>query len=280
MEIYRMIKAEVIAAEVLYADETPHRMLEGDKKQNWYLWGFSNETASYFECHDTRSSSVASDILMDSQCKYLVTDVYSGYNKAVSISNEQRLLKGLVPIQNVYCNAHARRKFKELDEDVGTSFVDQYQEIYKIEKELKGFSNEERLHRRQALIPIFTKMRSQAETLLETVSNKSYSAQAANYFIKNFAGLTRFLYDGSVPIDNNHQERQLRNPVIGRKTWYGTHSKRGAETNAILFSIVETCKLNGVNPKTYLQQLAKDIHQKKKPYTPRQAAIEADKLHS
>jgi transposase len=280
MEVYQMIKAEVMASEVLYADETPHRMLEGDKKQNWYLWGFSSETASYFECHDTRSSSVASDILIDSQCKYLVTDVYSGYNKAVTVGNEQKLLKGLPPVQNAYCNAHARRKFKESEEDFGVSFLEQYQEIYRIEKGLKDLSDKERLQGRQELIPIFTKMKSQAEDLLDTVSSKSYNAQAANYFIKNFEGLTKFLYDGKVPIDNNHQERQLRNPVIGRKTWYGTHSRRGAATNAILFSIVETCKLNNINPKTYLQQLVKDIHQKKKPYTPRQAAIEADKLHS
>ena len=273
-EVYQMIKVEVLSAEVLYADETPHRMLEGDKTSGWYLWGFSTETASYFEIHDTRSGSVASDLLVNSKCMYLVSDIYSGYSKAVSVSNIQRQQSSALPIQSVYCNAHARRKFKELVGDFGTPFVEKYQEIYRIEKELKGLNSDDRLRERQKLVPMFEKMKEQATELLSHVSNKSFEAQAAKYLIKNFEGLTRFLYNGTLPIDNNHQERQLRNPVIGRKTWYGTHSKRGSDTNAVLFSIVETCKLNAINPRTYLHQLVKDIHQKKKPYTPRQAAID------
>ncbi|MCB0361975.1 MAG: transposase, partial [Bdellovibrionales bacterium] len=64
------------------------------------------------------------------------------------------------------------------------------------------------------------------------------------YFLGNYMGLTLFLDHPDVPIDNNPQERLLRSPVVGRKTWYGTHSERGAETAAILFSIIETCKIN------------------------------------
>ena len=56
--------------------------------------------------------------------------------------------------------------------------------------------------------------------------------------------------------------------MVGRKTWYGTHSKRGAETAAILFSLVESCKLNQINPREYFKKLVADIHQGKNPYTP------------
>jgi len=59
---YRIIKEEVLDSEIIHADETPHRMLEGDKKSNWYMWGFSTESASYFEVRDTRSGQVASDL--------------------------------------------------------------------------------------------------------------------------------------------------------------------------------------------------------------------------
>ncbi len=278
-EVYRMIKNEVVSAEILYADETPHRMLEGDEKTNWFLWGFSTATASYFECHDTRSGSVASGILMDAQCKYLVSDVYSGYNKAVTECNEIRKAKDITPIENSYCNAHVRRKFKELPGEDGVIYLEKYGKIYEIEREIKNFSSENRLKERQERsAPIFEEMKVKATELLQTVSNKSYQAQAANYFLKNFTGLTQFLKNGDLPIDNNHQERQLRTPVIGRKTWYGTHSVKGASTSARLFTIIESCKLNKLNPRTYIQQLVKDIHQKKKPYTPYQAAI--DKTHT
>ncbi|MBN8538371.1 MAG: transposase [Deltaproteobacteria bacterium] len=77
-----------------------------------------------------------------------------------------------------------------------------------------------------------------------------------------------FLEDAEVPIDNNAQERLLRSHVVGRKTWYGTHSERGAKTAAILFSLVESCKLNQVNPREYFEQLTKDLLQGKKAYTP------------
>jgi transposase len=272
--VYKMIKREVFSAKVLHADETTHRMLEGSETRNWYLWGFSTATASYFECHDTRSGDVAFSLLANSNCQYLMSDVYSGYTKAVKICNKLREQQKLgPPIQNVFCNAHVRRKFRELPGDAGAFFVEKYREIYKNEKELKGCSDEERLLGRQKVVPLFDEMKVKASELLEGVSSKSHQAKAANYLLNNIEGFTRFLQNGSLPIDNNSAERQLRTPVIGRKTWLGTHSEKGAETAAVLFSIFESCKLNGLNPRAYLQQLVKDIHQKKGPYTPREAAI-------
>ncbi len=81
-----------------------------------------------------------------------------------------------------------------------------------------------------------------------------------------------FLGHGDVAIDNNLQERLLRSHVVGRKTWYGTHSERGAETAAIIFSIIETCKLNQVNPREYLEKLVQDLLQGQNPYTPKDFA--------
>ncbi len=66
------------------------------------------------------------------------------------------------------------------------------------------------------------------------------------------------------------QEALLRNSVIGRKTWYGTHSKRGAKTAAILFSLVESCKLNKVNPRLYFKILIKSLHEGKVSFTPKE----------
>jgi hypothetical protein len=115
---------------------------------------------------------------------------------------------------------------------------------------------------------IIEDMKMRALSLTPAFSTKSSIGKAMSYFLGNLKELTAFLNNPAIPIDNNSQERLLRNPVIGRKTWYGTHSKRGAETMAILFSIVESCKLNRVNPREYLKRLVEDLHQGKKPYTP------------
>ncbi len=117
--------------------------------------------------------------------------------------------------------------------------------------------------------PFFEKMKDRALKDLARFPNNSKIAKAMKYFLSNYSGLTLFLTDPEIPIDNNFQESLLRSPVVGRKTWYGTHSKRGAMTAAILFSIVESCKLNKVNPREYFKAVVRDLHLGKKPYTPK-----------
>jgi hypothetical protein len=263
--VYKKIKLEVMSSKVLHADETPHRMLEGDKKSHWYLWGFSTDRASYFEAHDTRSGSVASNIVKESQCEYLMSDVFSGYAKAVTDSNVYRRENHLTEVKNIYCNAHARRKFKE----ASMSFTNEskfflwcYKKIYRLEK-IKDFTN-----RRLWQKTYYKSMEKAGLKLKSSYSSKSSFIKAVDYFIKNFYELTLFLKFEDLPIDNNSQERLMRNPVIGRKTWYGTHSKRGAETNAVLFSIVESCKINKVNPRDYFRDIVHAIHEKRSMFTP------------
>lgn len=270
---YEKLKEEITAAKVLHADETPHRMLEGDKKSSWYLWGFSTSKTSYFEHHGTRSGDVASKILSGAQCEYLMSDVFSGYGKAVKDSNELRENLKLPKIRNIYCNAHARRKFKEAKDNFPNEadfFIDQYQEIYRLEGEAKEKPPDEIKKLRAEMLPKFEAMKLKALEDLQTHSSQSSIAKATSYFLRNYEGLTYFLKKEVLPIDNNPQERLLRNPVIGRKTWYGTHSKRGAETAAVLFSLVESCKLNKINPRKYFKQLVSDIHAGKPCYTPSQ----------
>jgi len=268
---YELLLKEVIAETVLRADETPHRMLEGDDKSNWYLWGFSSLTASYFEAHDTRSGDVASAFLKNSACEFLVSDVYSGYGKAVRETNESRLNSNLPQIRNIYCNAHARRRFKEAKDrfpEEAQFFIDRYKEIYRLEATAVDKPPEEVLRIRKEMGPYFEDMKMRAMDLTPAFSTKSSLGKAMGYLLRNFQELTAFIDIVPLPIDNNSQERLLRNPVIGRKTWYGTHSKRGAETMAVLFSLVESCKLNKVNPREYLKRLVEALHRGEKPFTP------------
>jgi transposase len=263
--VYKKIKDEVMSSRVLHADETPHRMLEGDEKSNWYLWGFSTDRASYFEAHDTRSGAVAADIIKESKCEYLVSDVFSGYSRAVSDSNLYRRENALPEIRNIYCNAHARRKFKESSQTFvreSEFFLWCYQRIYHLEK-LKDFKD-----RRLWQGRYFRAMERWGLRLKSSYSSKSSLVKAIDYLFKNFDELTYFLKHEDLPIDNNSQERLMRNPVVGRKTWYGTHSKKGAATNATLFSLVESCKVNQVNPREYFRDIVKAIHEKRGIFTP------------
>lgn len=269
-EVYRLIKTGILKARVLNADETPHKMLEGSDKKSWYLWGFSTPVLCYLECHDTRSGDVASDILLNSMCEYLITDVYSGYGKALKTVNLVRALNKQLPIENANCNGHSRRYFYKprLKYPEAKFYLDHYHEIYQLEDLAKGKSANEILKIREQMVPRFEAMKKQAMEEFPRYPTGNQYKKALNYYLENYDGLTLFLTDPDIPIDNNAQERLLRSHVVGRKTWYGTHSERGAETAAILFSIVETCKLNKVNPREYFKQLVDDLLAKKPAYTP------------
>ena len=271
-DTYQNIKSELLEQKVLHADETPHRMLEGEVKKNNYLWGFSDKNSCYFDIINTRSGSVASDFLKLSNCEYLMSDKFSGYEKSVNDTNKEREAEGITSIQNIYCNAHSRRKFKEAENsfpDEALFFITRYEKIYRLEKIAMKRPKERILRVRRLMVPLFEEMRDHAYENYKSYSSKSSMAKAMNYFLSDYKKFVKFTEDSDLPIDNNSQERLLRNPVIGRKTWYGTHSKRGSKTAAILFSLVESCKLNKLNPREYFKELVTSIHQGMNPFTPK-----------
>jgi transposase len=201
-----------------------------------------------------------------------VSDVYCGYGKAVRVTNEARKLAGKALIRSAYCNSHSRRYFHKSWSAYKEAafYLDQYHEIYQLNAQCKGQAPPRILELRAQMRPYFEAMQKKAYEELPHYPAQSKYAKALKYFLDNFAGLTLFLEDPDVPIDNNSQERLLRSHVVGRKTWYGTHSERGALTAAILFTLVETCKLNGVNPREYFKSLVTDLHAGSPAVTPEQ----------
>ena len=263
--VYEDVRKEVLSGKVLHADETPHRMLERNGgKVNWYLWGFSAlGKASYYEVQDTRSGDVASSLLKESKCEYLMSDVFSGYSKAVKDCNEAKA-EDKVAIVNIYCNAHARRKFKEAEKNFSNE-ADYYLRCYRLIYRLQKWPMEAKRRRQKKL---FKAMQNKATGDIGGYPSKCAYGKAMSYFLNNYTGLTEFTNHEHLPIDNNLQERQLRSPVVGRKTWYGTHSPRGSETAQVLFTLIESCKLVGVNPREYFPKLVQRIHNKEKTLTP------------
>ena len=277
MPIYNKIKKEVMSAEILHADETPHRMLEGSPRKGWYLWGFSEKRAVFFEARDTRSGGVASIILKESSCKYLMSDKYSGYDRAVDESNKHREENGLHSIIAIYCNAHARRYFIKAERDFKEKtdfFIWCYQKIYHLRDRIKedtGLDQKLKLNWENVYMRA---MEREALDLRSGYSSKSKLGKAINYFLNNFEGLSLFSKVKGLPIDNTSQERTFRAHVVGRKTWYGTHSKRGAETASVHFTIVESCKLNKINARLYMKDLIKRTHSGLELLTPKEYAAQ------
>lgn len=269
--VYNLIKDEILKARVIHADETPHKMLEGSSTKSWYLWGFSTPTLCFLDCHDTRSGDIAIDVLKNSNCKILISDVYSGYDRAIRLTNVERQKSQQSIIKNANCNAHARRYFFKIRQSYKEAefYLELYHQIYQLNADSKGKTESEILELRSQMKSRFEEMQKQAEKEISIYPKGKYKT-ALNYFLENYSGLTLFLTDSEVSIDNNAQERLLRSHVVGRKTWYGTHSERGAKTAAVLFSIIETCKINNVNPRIYFQNLVKDLLQGKNPYTPKE----------
>ena len=269
--VYELIKTEILKSRVIHADETPHKMLEGSSTKSWYLWGFSTPTLCFLDCHDTRSGDIAIDILKESNCEVLVSDVYGGYDRAIRLINFERQQNQKKLIKGANCNAHARRYFYKVRHSYKEAdfYLEYYHQIYQLNSDSKGKAHSKILELRNLMKAKFEAMKAKAEKEILHYPKGKYKT-ALNYFLENYICLTVFLTDSEVSIDNNAQERLLRSHVVGRKTWYGTHSERGGKTAAKLFSIIETCKLNNVNPREYLKNLVQDLLQGKNPYTPKE----------
>jgi transposase len=263
LPIYEELKNEVQASHYLHADETWWRMMTKESKKRWQLWGFFNRTSAYYEAHDTRAGSVAQGFLKDSHAKYVVSDAYSGYGKSVKDTGKK----------NSFCNAHSRRKFIEAEENYpeATTVIILYKRIYEIESEIKELPSNDRLRERELrAAPLMAEIKNYVFEL--NPLPKSALGIARRYLIDHWEGLTAFLKDGELPIDNNPAERGLRGPVLGRKNFLGNHSKRGAETTAVFYSLIESCKLNGVDPFKYLSDMAARKHQSQDLLTPKSYA--------
>lgn len=176
-------------------------------------------------------------------------DGYAVYN---------RLLKR--PAQDVtlaYCWAHARRKLHDVTQSgaapIAQKGLIQIQAPYRIEKDLRGQSADQRLSARQERSkPIIEAFEIWLAQNRARVSAKSPTGEALNYIAKYWDGLCLFLSDGRVELDNNPVERTIRLIALNRKIALFARHDAGAQNWAIIASLIETCKLNRIEPHGYL----------------------------
>ena len=156
--------------------------------------------------------------------------------------------------------AHIRRKFFDLMKvhrsPVATEAVERIAALYRIEKEIKGRSADERRTVRAARArPLFDDMRRWLEHALTQLAPKSDTAAAIHYALGLWDALARYLDDGRIELDNLIAERALRPVAIGRRNYLFAGSDAGGRRAAILYSLIGTARLNGLDPEAYLRHV-------------------------
>lgn len=175
----------------------------------------------------------------------LQVDDYAGYN-ALSRSNQ---------VQLAYCWSHVRRGFYELaaSRPVAVEALVRIAQLYAVEKEIRGRSSDKRRVARQEMsVPIIADLHRFLEASLAKTSKKSKLAEAIRYALTHWTGLSHFLDDGRIEIDSNTVERSIRPLALNRKNALFAGSDDGGDHWAVIATLIETAKLNGINPHTWL----------------------------
>jgi hypothetical protein len=168
------------------------------------------------------------------------------------------------PIQLAFCLAHARRKIMDVYKITRSAFAAEvigvFGQIYAIEAQIRGRSAEERAAVRAAqTAPIMAELKRRLEDELAGLSSKSKLAKAIRYNLAHWAGLTRFLSDGRLEPDTNTVERTMRPIALGRRNYLFAGDEGGAETWAILASLLMTARLNDIDPLVWLSDVLEQI---------------------
>ncbi len=180
----------------------------------------------------------------------LQVDGYGGYSK---LAKRNAVLLA-------FCWAHVRRKFYELaaagPAPIASEALSRITALYQIETEIRGKSTDERRATRQSKTkPLIDALEPWLRQKLKLISQKTKLAEAIRYALSRWEGLTRFIDDGRIEIDNNIVERSMRPIALGRKNALFAGSDGGAEHWATIASLIETCKLCNVEPQAYLSNV-------------------------
>lgn len=259
--LINVLQDHLLSYPVLHCDETPLQVLnEQDKvtaSKSW-MWvrvgGPPTQPIRLFHYADTRAGAVARELLTGYQ-GYLQTDDYAAYNAVCAESS-------IIPLG---CWAHARRKFVEAQKAAHSPSgkmskaergIQLIGKLYAIEKCIADKDIDTRyLMRQQEAVPQLKKIREWLDTSLHNTLPKGLLGKALGYLDKNWEKLIRYVDDGRLAIDNNAAENAIRPFVVGRKNWLFSSSVNGAKASANLYSLIETAKVNGLEPYAYLRHV-------------------------
>lgn len=256
--VYEKLIEVILSNNYVQADETTLKVqdntIEG-KLHTGYLWAvLAPPNLVYFHYAESRAGEVPKDLFKDF-CGKVQTDAYAGYNTV--------FLPG--KCKRIGCMAHVRRKFIEVERSSKRAGCQKILKLisglYKIEREIKTLTPEERY--RQRLRKSFILMRKLYETIRH---EKKYALpespyyKALRYAWEQSIPMLQVLRDGRYELDNNLIENQMRPVALGRKNYLFAGSHDGAKRAAVLYSLINSCKLNGIDPFHYLSDVLRRIH--------------------
>lgn len=248
---------------LLHIDETVVQVLkEKDKAptSTSYMWvqtgGPPGKPVVIFDYDPSRSAEVPVRLLHDYR-GYLMADGYAGYNKLARTEGIERMA----------CWAHVRRRFVEAsrvqpkgkrglaNEAIGLIGV-----LYGIERDFKKATDQERfLARQERSVPALAALYAWMQRMLPQVTPKSALGTALSYMRDQWSMLIRYPERGDLPIDNNRCENAIRPFVLGRKAWLFSDTVAGAKASAVIYSLIETAKANGLEPYHWLRQVLREL---------------------
>jgi transposase len=250
------LKKRILAYDYVQVDETRIQVLDEKERENTkksYMWcyrgGGLDDPSIVFEYQETREGKHAKDFLSGFK-GYLQTDAYDGYNWADKDVN----------ITPVGCNAHARRPFAQLvklsksKNGLAIEALSFYKKLYAIEemaREQKLSYDQRKVLREEKSRPVLEKLKEWLDQNVKKTSDQGTIGKAIRYCLNHWSDLTSYLKDGRIEIDNNRVEGTIRPFALGRKNWLFAGSPRGADAGATLYSLIETCKANDIEPYRY-----------------------------
>ena len=260
--LYNRMHTLLLMLDLLMADETTLQVLHEPGRpatSKSYLWlyrtGKEGPPIILYDYQETRAGENPKNFLNGFK-GYLQVDGYAGYHKVPDVTL-------------VGCWAHARREFtdalkslpanstKPVTATEGLNFCNQ---LFAVERKLKDLNPKDRYEERlKQSKPILDAFLSWLKIQEHKVLPKSALGKAITYCLNQWDKLVVFLEDGRLEIDNNRSERSIKPVVIGRKAWLFANTPQGARASAIIYSIVETAKANGLNPYYYLRYLFEQL---------------------
>jgi len=264
--LINLLRDRILEYDIIQMDETTVQVLkEPDKKaqSKSYIWlqrgGPPDKPVVLYDYDPGRSAEVPKRLLGGFK-GYLQTDGYAGYNAVVVANGLTRL----------GCMAHARRKFtdaikaqgqtkKRGEAHRGLSLI---RKLYRVERQartLKMDAPDRYAWRQKRSRPILDEIRKWLEKTLPQIPPSSATGQALNFLHNEWDRLIRYLDDGRLEIDNNLAENAIRPFVIGRRNWMFSTSVKGVKASANLYSLIESAKINGLEPYAYLRYVFTEL---------------------
>ena len=251
------VAAHVLAAPKVHGDDTPVPVLApgAGKTRTGRLWAYvrddrpyggADPPAVFYRYSADRRGEHPRSHLADYRGA-LQADGYAGFDGLYEAG----------AVTEVACWAHVRRKIHDVhvvqNTATTTEALERIGRLYQIEAEMRGRPATERQARRQAAArPQLNDLKHWLETTLRRISGKSELAKAIRYALNRWDALVRYCEDGRLEIDNNTAERAIRAIALGRKNWLFAGSDDGGNRAAAVYTLIETAKLNGVDPRAYL----------------------------